>query len=258
MAAGRAEHTDSATRGTGMKTTFPSVTLEGGLFAPDLFEQLLSSAEDRSASFGLDSRMNLVEHISGVYMETRALWKRFQDRMENLPPEDAGTSLTSHPEHRACYECLLNFSNQSEAEQLNRHRIKEFLMHLSQTSVESVYDGRSPEDHIQNLYALTDSRSELERQFLKVLRDHDFRLPDEAQKKISDPRCVPDFFYRPNVCVFCDGNIHDQPEQRKRDEQIRNALKSAGYRVIVIRHDRNLLEQIRQYPEVFGPSDPRA
>ena len=171
---------------------------------------------------------------------------------------DTGKDLSSHPEHRACYECLLNFSNQSEAERLNRHRIKEFLMHLSQTSVESVYDGRSPEDHIQNLYALTDSRSELERQFLKVLRDHDFRLPDEAQKEISDPRCVPDFFYRPNVCVFCDGNIHDQPEQRKRDEQIRNALKSAGYRVIVIRHDRHLLEQIRQYPEVFGPSDPRA
>ena len=94
MAAGRAEHTDAATRGTGMKTTFPSVTLEGGLFAPDLFEQMLSSAEDRSASFGLDSRMNLVEHISGVYMETRALWKRFQDRMENLPPDDPGTSLT--------------------------------------------------------------------------------------------------------------------------------------------------------------------
>ncbi|MDZ7413810.1 MAG: hypothetical protein ONB15_09795 [candidate division KSB1 bacterium] len=58
--------------------------------------------------------------------------------------------------------------------------------------------------------------------------------------------------FPPNVCIFCDGPAHDDPGQRETDERVRTQLRARGYRVVVIRHDRDLQEQIRQYPEVFG------
>jgi len=170
-------------------------------------------------------------------------------RLLHFDPQ-TGNDLTED-RHRACYECLLSFSNQLEAHLLDRHRVRDFLYELTNVKVESHFP-RSCEDHYRWLLGLTDERSELERKFLDFLYQKGLRLPDMAQKGIKDPRCVVDFFYEPNVCVFCDGSVHDEPNQRIRDKEIRNQLRARGYRVVVIRYDRDLSEQTQQYPEVFG------
>jgi len=154
--------------------------------------------------------------------------------------------------HRACYECLLSFSNQLAAHLLDRHRVRDFLRELTNCQVELRHGTRTREEHYHWLRRYTDSRSDLEREFLDSLYHGGYRLPDEAQRAISEPRCIPDFFYEPNVCVFCDGSVHDEPDQRAHDEEVRRQLRARGYRVISIRYDRDLLEQLRQYPEVFG------
>jgi len=155
-------------------------------------------------------------------------------------------------DHRACYECLLSFSNQLAAHLLDRHQVREFLHELTNCQVQLRHGTRAREEHYHWLRGYTDSRSDLEREFLDALYHGGYRLPDEAQRAISEPKCIPDFFYEPNVCVFCDGSVHDEPHQRAQDEEVRRQLRQRGYRVISIRYDRDLLEQLRQYPEVFG------
>lgn len=157
------------------------------------------------------------------------------------------------PECRAaCYECLLSYANQREALQLDRYQIRDLLGLLANSRTELRSLGRSRQEHLEWLRQLLDPRSELERRFLETLAAGGYRLPEDAQKAIADPDCVVDFFYSPNICIFCDGPVHDQPAQAERDRQLRSQLQGRGYRVLVLRCNQDLQEQLARYPEVFG------
>ncbi|HHO59507.1 MAG TPA: DUF1998 domain-containing protein [Thiotrichales bacterium] len=154
---------------------------------------------------------------------------------------------------RACYDCLLTYRNQWDHKLLNRHRVKELLMQLMACETRAGTAERTYEQHYQWLRRQTDSRSELEKKFLDQLYREGRRLPDDAQKLMKNYHCRPDFFYRDGyVCVFCDGSVHDAPDQREKDENIRKTLRASGFRVVVIRYDRDLGEQITENEEVFG------
>jgi Lhr-like helicase len=153
---------------------------------------------------------------------------------------------------RACYECLLSYRNQLKAYLIDRHRVVPVLMELARSETRVRVGPRSREEHLTWLRSRIDPRSELERRFLEVLERGNYRLPDEAQKSIREPRCIADFFYKLNVLVFCDGPAHDEPHQVEKDRELRRELVARGYRVIVIRYDKDLEEQIRKYPEIFG------
>lgn len=153
---------------------------------------------------------------------------------------------------KACYECLLSYFNQREHWLLNRHGVRDFLMQLAAGVTRAGDSERSYAELYAWLRARTDSRSELERRFLDALYEAGRRLPDRAQHSLPDLFTVPDFFYEPDVCVYCDGSVHDEPQQRADDERIRNDLRARGYRVIVVRYDQELSQQIAAWPDVFG------
>ena len=151
---------------------------------------------------------------------------------------------------QACYECLLSYSNQLEARLLDRRSIRDLLRRLTNCQVRPRVRGVSQEEHVERLRSRT--QSELERSFLDFLATKGYRLPDEAQKSIQEPRCIADFFYEPNVLVFCDGPPHDAAGQQRIDERLRRELVARGYRVIVVRWDEDLAARVREFPEVFG------
>ncbi len=163
--------------------------------------------------------------------------------------DEAGND--SKPDCRqACYECLLSYTNQAEALLLDRRLVRDVLRELCTSQVRPRRGGLSYEEHLAYLRSRT--QSDFERRFLEFLSKGGYRLPDEAQKSFTEPRCIADFFYEPNVVVFCDGPPHDHPDQRRVDEAVRRELVARGYRVIVIDWHQEIELQVRRYPEVFG------
>ncbi|MCD6508110.1 DEAD/DEAH box helicase [Candidatus Poribacteria bacterium] len=219
----------------------------------ELASERIGSGEHRAiliweaAEGGLGVLRRLVDEPDAVAQVARAALERCHFDPDTLSDTNPDCNF-------ACYDCLLSYYNQRDHHRMNRHLVRDLLAQLSTSSTFSVGGGRSPEEHYRWLRSLTDSRSELERRFIDHLYRTGRRLPDEAQRKLQDYNCIPDFFYEPNVCVFCDGSVHDDPEQRRKDRLVRSELRDLGYRVIVIRYDEDLEGQISQYPDVFGAS----
>lgn len=159
---------------------------------------------------------------------------------------------------RACYDCLLSYANQLEHRQLNRHAIRDLLLALARGTTVRERPERSYSEQYQWLLDRLDPASDLERALIKYLHTTLRRLPDAAQVRLEpEVFTEADFYYRHRrgrgIAVFCDGATHDEPKQRERDLAERGKLEDLGYAIVVIRGDRDLEEQVRERPDVFGP-----
>lgn len=75
---------------------YQAVRIEGGLFAPDLLDQLRAEelSGQKPRDFGLDGRRGLTDEIAAVFADARDLWRVFKHRRERLTEDDPGTTLT--------------------------------------------------------------------------------------------------------------------------------------------------------------------
>ena len=132
--------------------------------------------------------------------------------------------------------------------------------------METKSSGRSREQQYKWLSESVDPAPSFEREFLNYLYNNGHRLPDFAQyQPTPEVHVQADFYYErqsvpyyyerqsvPGVCVFIDGPHHDSAAQGAHDQEVRMGLTNLGFRVIAIRHDRSIAEQIAADPLVFS------
>lgn len=157
---------------------------------------------------------------------------------------------------RACYDCLLSYSNQPAHPLIDRHLVREFLLDLLKSTTAKRTE-RSREEQYAWLEERRDQNSTLEGAFLKGLYETGRRLPDRAQYRPEQQvYAEADFYYDrdglPGVCVFCDGPDHDEPTRKEADLRERGKLEDRGYRVIVIRYDQPIETQVASFVDVVG------
>ncbi|MGC4035227.1 MAG: DEAD/DEAH box helicase [Chitinophagaceae bacterium] len=153
----------------------------------------------------------------------------------------------------ATYDDLLSYYNQVHHQVIDRNYIREALRMLKESTVEVITSKafKSYEEHYRSLQASRDPNSSTEDKFLKYLYSKGLKLPDEAQPKIADMFVRPDFLYRPNVCIFCDGKPHDDTNVKEDDVLKRSTLKDSGYQVLSWYYKDSLEEFIAKRPDIF-------
>jgi len=159
------------------------------------------------------------------------------------------------PEYKdeASYRDLLDYYNQRYHDVINRFEIKDALEKLRVCEVEIITSssGRSYDEQYQRLLTEIDPNSSTEKKFLDYLYKHGLRLPDAAQKRTRGIYSQPDFFYDPDIHVFCDGTPHDDPEVKKHDNEIRQAIRNKGELVFVYYYKDNLEDIIARRSDIF-------
>jgi hypothetical protein len=153
----------------------------------------------------------------------------------------------------ATYDDLLSYYNQFYHQQIDRNLIRDALKNLKESAVEVLSNKSfsSYDEQYHFLQAARDPNSSTEDKFLKFLYENGIKLPDEAQPKVDEMFVRPDFHYKPNVFVFCDGTPHDNPEVKKDDTIKRTALKNAGYQVLSWYYKDPLEALIATRPDIF-------
>lgn len=151
----------------------------------------------------------------------------------------------------ACYDCLMNYTNQRDHALLDRQAIRELLMQFTEASIAASPAQTPRPAHLTQLMNLAES--DLERRWLRYLEEHNYRLPSKAQAFIEACQTRPDFLYDDYyTAIYVDGPHHDFPERRQRDVANILCMEDNGYTVIRFGHDDDWDEIISQYPYIFG------
>ncbi len=74
----------------------PAIRLEGSLLGPDILEQLRTGdlPGQKPQDFDLSQGALLLDEIAAVFEEARRMWAAFQHRLDRLPHDDPGTTVT--------------------------------------------------------------------------------------------------------------------------------------------------------------------
>jgi len=126
-------------------------------------------------------------------------------------------------------------------------------MQLMNATVKISPTANPPAVHLERLMRLC--QSDLEREWLRFLDEHNLRLPSKAQVFFESCRTRPDFLYEVKdlqVAIYVDGPHHEYPERQERDKAQTTCMENLGWTVIRFGHKDEWQNIIAQYPNIFG------
>jgi ATP-dependent helicase YprA (DUF1998 family)/very-short-patch-repair endonuclease len=152
---------------------------------------------------------------------------------------------------KACYECLLDYSNQPDHKDLDHHLIGNLLHELSQSMCRPAGGTGSRAERMARLRKRCDTKLEI--RWLDLADALMLRPPSDGQYLIESCSTRPDFYYSEyNAAIYIDGPIHDEPDQIREDEAITQRLMEMGYIVIRFHHKADWKDIVRRHPDIFG------
>jgi hypothetical protein len=155
----------------------------------------------------------------------------------------------------ACYDCLMSYYNQTDHPFLDRKLIKDLLLELATAQVKVSPTSEPRAEQLANLLKM--ALSSLEREWLQLLEDYGYRLPDVAQPFIECCNTRPDFLYGKGyqAAIYVDGPHHEFPEREERDVLQTDCMEDQGYTVVRFGLRESWHDIIRKYPFVFGAGE---
>jgi ATP-dependent helicase YprA (DUF1998 family) len=160
---------------------------------------------------------------------------------------------------KACYDCLLSYTNQIEHHLLDRHLARPLLLALAESRVEVFAPpggGQSapPTHPIVPAAAESAAPSASAQQLFAWLSEHGHRLPDEIGVLVEEAQVRPDMIYRlasGQVGVFVLSG-HATASAQVHDEAV-DRLYALGWGVVEMDAERDWATQVAEIPSVFGP-----
>ncbi len=228
--------------------------LEGSELAADP----LPSRDNRRALFFFESAEGGAGVLRQLVQDPQALGRVARRALDlcHIDPDTGDDRDGDGVCTAACYACLLDYGNQRDHEILDRRLIRGVLQQLARSSVNPLGRPVPRGDLFQRLWDACDSN--LERQWLKLVEEHGFLPPSDAQKRLEAAKTKPDFLYADHsTAIYIDGPPHDDPSVQTQDAEVEQRLTAAGYQSIRFHHQADWLSILRQYPDIFGPGRTR-
>jgi ATP-dependent helicase YprA (DUF1998 family)/very-short-patch-repair endonuclease len=155
----------------------------------------------------------------------------------------------------ACYDCLLSYTNQPDHRLVDRLVVRDYLHRLANGAV-ATSPGPLPRDEHRERLA-RQAGSDLEREWLALLAERGFRLPDRAQVLLEEAGTRADFTYdEAHVAIYVDGPHHRYPHRHTRDATAADALFELGWSVVRFGADEDWGAELARRPGIFGGGRP--
>lgn len=217
----------------------------------ELFSEALPDPENRARMLFTESAEGGAGVLRRLHSEPGALAAAARKALDIAHFRPDGTDIGSAEGARercekACYDCLLSYSNQTDHLMIDRHVVRDLLLAL-------VDGAAAPESETASADRLAQIRAQLESQmeqdFLDLLVKHDFALPDGVRESIGAGGIRPDFVYRSEgagLAVFLD-------EQTPADvAEVEEQLMDIGWSALRLSAGEDWEAALRKHAYAFG------
>ena len=148
---------------------------------------------------------------------------------------------------KACYDCLLSYSNQTDHAAIDRHVIRDLVLRLAEAKTVPAFDDEPRSDKAQELRAQCES--ELQRAFIDLLVQNEFALPENVGQPVPPATVRPDFAFHADdssLAVFVEEAVPPDADE------VEDMFNDAGWTVLRLHPGEDWLARVRQHSYVFG------